>query len=321
MIDGPLITLALVAFNQERFIREAVESALAQTYSPLEILLSDDKSSDRTWFALQQAAAEYRGPHRIVVNQNPANLGLGGHVNAVMSRAKGELIVIAAGDDVSRADRTERIVTAWHQSGRKALSLTSHFKKIDAEGREIGEFRCRMNPASRQLVHRARHGCWNVQGCSHAWHRKVFDLFGPLQDYVVAEDRAIEFRSLALGEIAVIDDYLVRYRVHDSNLAAIPDKATRAERVRSAVKLNRIHLAMFWQFLVDLDRIEELGLSSSREVQQARNLMRQRLAFLQLEKEYLQGSGTRRLLLGIRASFLFSPKTGLKWILGSGIWR
>ena len=45
----PLLTFAVGAYNQERFIREAVESAFAQTYSPLEIVLSDDCSRDRTF--------------------------------------------------------------------------------------------------------------------------------------------------------------------------------------------------------------------------------------------------------------------------------
>jgi len=42
--EKSLITLALVAYNQERFISEALEGAFAQTYSPLEIILSDDCS-------------------------------------------------------------------------------------------------------------------------------------------------------------------------------------------------------------------------------------------------------------------------------------
>jgi len=45
----PLITFALFAYNQERFIREAVQGAFSQTYSPLEIIMSDDCSKDRTF--------------------------------------------------------------------------------------------------------------------------------------------------------------------------------------------------------------------------------------------------------------------------------
>jgi glycosyltransferase involved in cell wall biosynthesis len=315
MQERPLVTFALVAYNQERFVRQAAQAALDQSYSPLEIILSDDKSSDQTWSLLREIAGSYAGPHQIVLNQNPANFGLGAHVNAVMTLARGELLVIAAGDDISRTDRTQKIVDAWNQSERKALSVTSHFKKIDKDGREIGEFRCAFNPASRQLLHRARHGCWNVQGCCHAWHRKVFETFGPLSNYVVAEDRAIEFRSLALGEIALIDDYLVRYRVHDSNLAAIRNDATRGARMRNLVKVNEINSAMFRQFLVDLDRIEALRLCPVEQIPQARELLRFNLGRLALERQFLAASRFRRLTLGVRALFQISPKTGLKWIM------
>lgn len=56
--DRPLVTFALIAYDQERFIREAVEGAFSQTYSPLEIILSDDCSSDRTFEIIKDVAAE-----------------------------------------------------------------------------------------------------------------------------------------------------------------------------------------------------------------------------------------------------------------------
>lgn len=48
-MEKPLISYVVTAYNIERFVREAVECAFAQTYSPLEIVLSDDCSSDRTF--------------------------------------------------------------------------------------------------------------------------------------------------------------------------------------------------------------------------------------------------------------------------------
>src|SRR5208337_387457 len=105
--DKPLLTFALVGYNQERFIREAVEGAFAQTYSPLEIILSDDCSSDRTFDIMREMAAAYRGPHRVVLNRNAVNTGFGGHINRVMELVHGELVLIAAGDDISLPGRAE----------------------------------------------------------------------------------------------------------------------------------------------------------------------------------------------------------------------
>ncbi|HWY76817.1 MAG TPA: glycosyltransferase family A protein, partial [Verrucomicrobiae bacterium] len=61
----PLLTFAVCSFNQERFIGEAVEAALAQTYAPLEVVLSDDCSKDKTFEIMRGLAASYRGPHSI----------------------------------------------------------------------------------------------------------------------------------------------------------------------------------------------------------------------------------------------------------------
>src|SRR4051812_34720579 len=80
----PLVTFALFAYNHERFIRKAVDGALAQTYQPLEIIISDDCSTDRTFEIAQGMASAYNGAHKVVVNRNPKNLGADGfglHVN------------------------------------------------------------------------------------------------------------------------------------------------------------------------------------------------------------------------------------------------
>jgi hypothetical protein len=47
--ERPFVTFALFVYNQEKYIREAVEGAFSQTYEPLEIILSDDCSTDRTF--------------------------------------------------------------------------------------------------------------------------------------------------------------------------------------------------------------------------------------------------------------------------------
>ena len=130
--ERPLITFALFAYNQEQFIEEAVQGALSQTYSPLETILSDDCSSDRTFEIMSRTADEYQGPHTIILNRNEPNLGLVPHVNKViMELSHGELIVMAAGDDISLSERTETLWRAWEATDRKAFGISSGYKKIE----------------------------------------------------------------------------------------------------------------------------------------------------------------------------------------------
>ena len=103
----PLATLFITSYNQEAYVGAAIDGAFAQTYAPLEIVMSDDASADRTFEIMREKAAAYRGPHRIVLNRNEKNLGIVPHVEKVMSLASGEIIVENAGDDVSVPHRVE----------------------------------------------------------------------------------------------------------------------------------------------------------------------------------------------------------------------
>jgi len=84
--EQPLVTFAIIAFNQEEYIRAAVEGAFAQTYSPLEIVVSDDCSTDKTYDIICEMAENYTGDH-IVRTHRPKEfrtkgvLGLLQHVN------------------------------------------------------------------------------------------------------------------------------------------------------------------------------------------------------------------------------------------------
>jgi glycosyltransferase involved in cell wall biosynthesis len=99
--ERPLVTFALFAYNQEKYIREAVEGAFSQTYSPLEIILSDDCSSDATFEIMQELARAYEGLHKVFLYKTSNNLGILEHFFARMSVANGQIFVCAAGDDIS----------------------------------------------------------------------------------------------------------------------------------------------------------------------------------------------------------------------------
>src|SRR5258706_790207 len=100
----PLLPFVVATFNQEAYVRQAITNAFAQTYSPLEIIISDDCSRDRTFIIASEMAATYKGPHTIRLNRNPTNFGIGGHVNRIMELCRGALVIAAAGDEVCLSD-------------------------------------------------------------------------------------------------------------------------------------------------------------------------------------------------------------------------
>jgi glycosyltransferase involved in cell wall biosynthesis len=234
--EKPLITFTLLAYNQERFIREAVKGALSQTYSPLEIILSDDHSTDCTFALMEKMVTEYCGRHTIILNRNEKNLGIGAHLNRCMELSHGELIVGAAGDDISLPERTFEIYHAWINSDKKAFSLDSRYEMIDESGSNIKSPPLKDPPQEQQLLHFSKTLINFAHGCSHAWHRKVFDIFGPLPNISI-EDVIIPSRSMLLGKVVRIDKVLVKYRSHRNNLCASPEKHTTKERADVMVYL------------------------------------------------------------------------------------
>ncbi|MFO1431402.1 MAG: glycosyltransferase [Candidatus Competibacteraceae bacterium] len=208
--ERPLVTFALFAYNQERFIREAVEGALAQTYSPLQIILSDDCSSDRTFEYMKEMARSYEGPHQIVLNRNESNQGIGGHINRVMRLVKGDLIIVAAGDDISMPQRTGTVVNVWLKAGRKADLLCSDYVAISEDGNNLEVKQgCIIESLTAEMMARYEYG---IIGATAAWTSRLWQKAGELPQGTVNEDVVLSFRAVLCGGIEYINRPLLYYR-------------------------------------------------------------------------------------------------------------
>jgi glycosyltransferase involved in cell wall biosynthesis len=279
--DKPLLTLGIAGFNQEGFIREAVEGAFAQTYSPLEIVLSDDCSEDRTFEIMCEMAKAYRGPHRIVLNRNPNRRCIGGHINRILEVSQGELILAAAGDDISLPSRAQATYEAWETTGRKATSIHSRILQIDENGNMMPEvFKEEMPDGNQRLIEQKAQPMHYLQtlqpliyGCAHAFSRRLFDVFGKLPDEVIHEDNAIGFRSVLAGELLFINEPLVKYRIHGNNVYIRTQKhrvdlntlQKQEDRVRRAYTYRQI---MYRTFQSDLKKARERALVGHTEFEQ-----------------------------------------------------
>ena len=221
----PLATFYVIAYNQARFVRHAVQAALAQTYSPLEVLLSDDCSTDGTFEIIQEVVSQYSGPHKVIVNRNDRNLGLSEHVNRIIALAHGELIIAADGDDLSEPQRAERCVEAWLNNGKPA-ALVSAIEFIDADGNistKGEEWFSQFLPIENEtqtasLLRFCSRGSPRLISCSAAWTKEMFDAFGPMSPGLWFEDDVITVRAWLFDRIVFLQDVLVSYRQHESNL-------------------------------------------------------------------------------------------------------
>lgn len=213
--ERPLVTFALFAYNQEKYICEAVEGAFAQTYEPLEIILSDDCSTDRTFQIMQEMAAGYKGPHTIRVRRNQQNVGNLAHVLLVASEARGELLIAAAGDDVSLPERTATLVR--HFGSSDTLAGSSDDMIINEHGQDVewdGErFR------NRDYWHK-KYPFW-LHGATAAYRVSFLKTLPLPSDKIFYEDMVFSDILTALGKKTFrLHDRLIKYRYHSDNLSS-----------------------------------------------------------------------------------------------------
>jgi len=128
-MSPPFVSVVIPTHNYGRFICETIESALAQSYSPIEIVVVDDGSTDDT----PQRLAVYG--HRVRYIYQP-NRGVSAARNNGIAAARGELIAILDSDDLWLPEKLEQQVAVWVREPDSGLVATERFA-IDETGRRL----------------------------------------------------------------------------------------------------------------------------------------------------------------------------------------
>ena len=306
--DVFVASILLIAFNQQDTVGQAIAAALAQTLTPLEILISDDASGDDTWGEMQRAVAGYNGPHRVMLNRNPVNLGIGAHLSHLVAVSRGELLFVAAGDDVSVPQRCERVVATWLDSDRRLDLIASTLVDMDQQGgvhqiitpSDLASYR---NAAD--WLARPPH----VVGAAQAWTRRLFERFGPLPQGVVAEDLIMVFRAIVSGGAITLNEPLVRYR--RGGISRRRRALHASEVVERLLKNNRHALVELPQLLADAKVAGQLD--------SVRNELSQRLA----EERHIQqlfgaNSVLDKLKLSMRAATI-PLSMRIRWLMYAAV--
>lgn len=205
-----VVSFVVLAYMQETSVKAAIQAAFDQTYSPLEIILSDDCSTDRTFEIMQQMAAAYQGPHKVRLNRNPKNMGLIEHVNRIFKLAEGTLIIPGAGDDISLPNRAAVLAEAF-QKDRPFLIDTPIFE-MDPEGNTRNTPHSRADETAGHTTEKAAYTMRSIIGASAAWSKEMYDLFGPITEPGTYEDAVFYFRAKLAGRFLHVPEPLVKYQ-------------------------------------------------------------------------------------------------------------
>ena len=118
-MSNPLVSVIVPTYNQEEFVAESIMSAVEQDYEPLEVIVSDDGSSDRTVEIIKKLASEY--PSRIKAIVDGPHLGITGNCNRAAKACKGKYIAFHAGDDVFLPGKIKKQVEWLDADERRVL--------------------------------------------------------------------------------------------------------------------------------------------------------------------------------------------------------
>jgi len=271
------VTFFLITYNQEKYVREAIEGAFSQNYSPLEIVISDDCSTDGTFRIIEEMCEKYSGPHKIVVNRNRENLGLIGHINRITTLSSGELIIYAAGDDVSLPHRTEKMVERYLASGRRASLIHSSVYLINIAGKRVGTRLPPVISGGLDIAGMAVSGALII-GATTAFTRKIEETFGPITFSKCIEDLVMGFRSALTGGLECIDEPLILYR-HESGITAGSDilNQTFDQLLKRRIRDQEIYLAILSQRLADLITIGNIDLQAPVKSKRAEALLKRKV--------------------------------------------
>jgi hypothetical protein len=214
--SNPAVTIALITYNQATVVEKSVRSAFSQTYGPLEIILSDDASTDGTFAILQRLAAEYKGPHKVWARKNDVNLK-STHIPALCPLASGDIIVQFHGDDVSVPHRVERLVSALQATG--SVLVGSNALQIEGGSTPRGTYLPRSHKWEWNGPLAFVRGGWSGEflGATLAFHRSLYSAPFPtidLRKMFGGNDVLLPFRAALVGRAAWCEEPLVLYHRH-----------------------------------------------------------------------------------------------------------
>ncbi len=238
--DGVAASFILLSYNQEDTIRCAVQSVLSQACEPIEIILSDDASTDSTFDIIDALAKAYDGPHRVVARRNDVNLGTNRHIEYAIELAASDLMIWTAGDDTNDPTRAQCVIDAYRQTSAKLIF--SDARTVASDGRPG---RDGYKNALFYRSHTLQDTALSFElylGATAAWHRELYRKYGGFPRKDAFEDLVLGFRAALEGSTHYIEKDLVTYKEGvgiSSNLSRHVSKLSNQQR-RIAVLKSQI---------------------------------------------------------------------------------
>ena len=211
-MKAPLVSVVVNNYNYERFLGEAIESVLAQSYPQTEVVVVDDGSTDGS----RGIIAGYGGRVRPVLKENG---GQASAFNVGFAASRGEIVIFLDADDYLFPEAVERVVAAWEPGISK---VHYRLQMVDASGHPVGFKPPRDLPLGSgdvlpTLLEKGNYRTSVTSG--NAFSREILEHILPMpeDEFRITADGYLNIQVPFHGKIVAIEEPLGTYRIHGSN--------------------------------------------------------------------------------------------------------
>lgn len=224
-LKTPLVSVVMSVYNGEKYLREAIESILNQTFKDFEFIIINDGSTDDTLKIINS----YNDPRIVLISRK--NKGLVASLNEGIEKARGKYIARMDADDRSMPQRLEKQIE-YMKSHSKVVICGTTFVEIDSEGDILQKIAVPLEDCviRQELLARCpfAHGStlYSREACLKA------GLYN--QEDFPAEDYSLWIKMADQGNMANLSDELFNYRVFDSSIShTVSDlQSKQADKIR-----------------------------------------------------------------------------------------
>lgn len=260
-----LVSVVMPAYNAEKYIAQAIESILAQTYQNFEFVIVDDASTDKTWNILKKYAKKDK---RIKIFQNPFTMKAAMTVDRAIFLTQNPFIARMDADDIAAPDRLEKQLT-FLLSHKDVVCVGGQCILINENNDIIGE---KTFPTNHSDIYSYIFRFIPIQqpAMMIAKERlpKDFDYYKHGMSPV--EDVEFIFKLFKYGKVENLPDYLLYYRIHTKNSSRQNVRKsfylTAISRFRSIV-LHKYRPTPFGVFITLLQTVAVLLLPEKTSIQ------------------------------------------------------
>lgn len=208
---GIRVSVALAAYNSERFIRDQVNSILCQMKENDELVISYNPSSDATWSIINEYAYNDSRVRIIECTER----GLISNFNSAITNTKGDFVFLSDHDDVWFSNKIELVLKAFEDNN---ADLVLHAKAItdkDLCVNHIVDFN----------IENIKPGFWSnfwknhYTGACMAFRRELIPVVCPIPPKKIYHDKWIGLLAASMGNVFLLNEPLIYYRRHETNLS------------------------------------------------------------------------------------------------------